>query len=181
MSARLPMAEQAPALVCLNLQRCYLEPSDRFYTPRAADALVHIRSCLQWARAKGLAIVHVQTRLSGRNAPPIAGFEPHPTESVVFKNTPSLFDSRELAHGALSIRDALVVGFTGAHDCVAAAVDARRLGLRLVFITDAIASPRLSRHEPQIVDEVLGAILGEWSGVISANELLKRDLLLAAV
>jgi hypothetical protein len=70
------------------------------------------------------------------------------------------------------------LGFTGAGDCVAAAVDAARLGVRLVFITDAIASPMISVHEPEVVEDVVNSVLQSWAACVTTSELFKRGLAL---
>jgi hypothetical protein len=177
MSAWANAAGSPPPLICLNLQTPFVDPTHSYYAPRAALALVHAQSCLSWARAKHMPVVHVHTRLKGVEASgPIRGFEPRASESLIFKQTPSFFDSGELRHAGARIRDALVLGFTGAGDCIAAAVDAARAGSRLIFVTDAISSPRLACHPPELVDSVVTSMLGEWSACVSTHELFAREL-----
>ena len=170
-----------PALICLNLQRNYLDPSSPQFVPRAAHALVHAQSCLGWARRRELPILHVHTLHGGASTPgskPISGCEPLSTEALVFKRSRSFFDSVEFAKGVGRARygDAFVLGFTGIRDCVAAAVDARRSGWRLVFVRDAIASEGLPPHDPTVVDAVLSAVLCELSGCANAADLIGRDV-----
>jgi hypothetical protein len=134
---------------------------------------------LYWARTRNLPVVHVHSRREdGVAAAPIPGFEPRPTESLIYKSTRSLFDSVELKRAVDPICQALVLGFTGAGDCVAAAVDAARLGVRLVFITDAVASPMISVHEPEVVEDVVNSVLQSWAACVTTSELFKRGLAL---
>jgi len=166
----------APMLVCLNLQLAYLDSGDRRVAPGALSALAHAQACLSWARGQDIRIVHVHSAHASReDAAPIPGFEPKPSEPLVRKCSDSLFDSAELTRMRPPLQHGLVLGFTGVRDCLAAAVDARRSGSKLIFITDAIASPGLPTDRNDSVDGAVNAVLGAWAPLITTAELLGRD------
>ncbi len=170
----------APVLVCLNLQRAYIDPRDRCYAPRGATALVHAGACVSWARRQNMPVWHVHTRTEGARSMPIPGFEPRPNERVLMKKSWSLFDSAEVARARPALQHAFVLGFTAAKDCVATAIDAERAGVRLAFITDAIASSSLPDQPAEVVDDVMASLLGEWAARVTTAELLRREPQLVA-
>lgn len=167
----------APVLVCLNLQRAYVDPLDSRYAPGGATALVHAGACLAWARRHGLAVWHVHTR-GGAGSTPIPGFEPRPNEPLLMKRSWSLFDSAELRRATPRLQHAFVLGFTAAKDCVATAVDAERSGVQLAFITDAIASSSLPNQPAEVVDDVMASLLEDWAVGITTAELLRCEPML---
>ena len=171
-------AGAAPMLVCLNLQAAYLDPRGESFAPRAFATLAQAQACLQWARGQELPVVHVHTRagLGRPAAPPIPGFEPRLSEPLVMKRSASIFDSDELERVRPRLEEAIVIGFSGLRDCVAAAIDAERAGARLVFVSDAIASTRLADHEPNLVDAFVAALISEWAPLVTTENLLRRDL-----
>lgn len=169
-----------PLLICLNLQRTYIDPRDACYAPRGAEALVNAGACLAWARRREMPVWHVHTRSIGARSAPIPGFEPRPSERLLMKQSWSLFDSAEVVHAKPTLERAFVVGFSAAKDCLATAIDAERTGVRLVFITDAIASPLLSNQPIEVFEDVLASLLSDWAvGVTTANLLRHQNRLVA--
>jgi nicotinamidase-related amidase len=169
-----------PLLICLNMQRIYIDPRDPSYAPRGAEALVNAGACLAWARRRELPVWHVHTRTIGARSVPIPGFEPRPSERLLMKQSWSLFDSIEVARAWPRLERAFIVGFTAAKDCLATAIDAERTGVRLVFITDAIASPPLSNQPIEIFENVLASLLSDWAvGITTADLLRHQNRLLA--
>ena len=164
----------APLLICLNLQRLYADPAHASYAPRSAEALVNAGACLAWARRQEMPVWHVHTRTLGARSVPIPGFEPRISERLLIKESWSLFDSIEVARAQPQLQRAFVVGFTAARDCLATALDAARAGARLVFITDAIASPPLSNQPIEVFEEVLASLLADWAASVTTAELLRR-------
>lgn len=163
---------EPPALICLNFQRWAFSSPHRSLLH--AGMLNRARACIDWARHQTLPLIHVHSfrpgsrREHGHGALP--GFEPLPTEILAFKSSASLFQSRELA-AAGPLRDALVIGFTAARDCIAAAVDAQRMGVRLLFVADAIASPDLTDLEPSAARGIQ-AVLEQFAALITTDELI---------
>jgi hypothetical protein len=170
------MRRPGPLFICLNLQRAFLDPASEVFVPRGAHALLHARSCLAWARERELSVLHAFTTFGpGPCNAPIAGFEPKPSETIIYKRTASLFGSVEIERASVELRDAFLVGFTGARDCVATAVDAERIGARLVFVTDAIASPAFGEMDPSMSDTITASILGQFGGRIATMDLVWRS------
>jgi nicotinamidase-related amidase len=170
----------APLLICLNLQRTYIDPQHAFYAPRGAEALVNVGACLAWARRREMPVWHIHTQSTGARALPIPGFEPRPCERVLTKQSWSLFDSAEVVCARPALERAFVVGFTAAKDCLAAAIDAERAGVRLVFITDAIASPPMSNQPIEIFEDVLASLLGAWAVGVTTADLMRHQHRLVA-
>lgn len=169
------------ALICLNLQRGYISRDNELFAPEAPRALINAQACLRWARGAGLAVVHVHTldRFDERaRGAPIDGYEPLPSEPLLFKRGASLFTSDECGYvGLADLAGALVLGFSGAFDCLATAVDAERLGARLVFVADAIASPRRDLRAGDEAMAGLGDILANFAAVTTTNQVLARAFL----
>ena len=165
-----------PSLLCLNLQRDYLDVGSPLFIPRGGEAALKARMCLWWARRQQLSIVHIHTVSASRSGS-IAGCEPLLGETLLFKTSASVFDSDEFSerYRGRAAFDAIVVGFAGSRDCLCAAIDAGRRQARLVFVSDAIASPALGAHDQTEVDAVLGSLLGELSASTSTLELMQRE------
>ncbi len=170
----------SPLLVCLNMQRPYLDPRDPCFAPRGPEALINAGACLAWARRQEMPVWHVHTRGLGARSIPIAGFEPRPSERLLMKQSWSLFDSVDVARASPPLQHAFVVGFTAAKDCLATAIDAERAGVRLVFITDAIASPPLSNQPIEVFEDVLASLLSDWAVGVTTADLLCRQSRLAS-
>lgn len=166
---------QSPVLVCLNLQRAYTDPRDECYAPQSTAALVHAGACLAWARRQEMPVWHVHTRTPGPRSAPIPGFEPRPNERLLMKRSWSLFDSADVARARPPLQHAFVLGFTAVKDCVAAAIDAERTGVQLVFVTDAIASSSLPNQPAELVDSMMASLLGEWAVTVTTADLLRRE------
>ena len=96
------------------------------------------------------------------------------------KQSWSLFDSVDVARASPPLQHAFVVGFTAAKDCLATAIDAERAGVRLVFITDAIASPPLSNQPIEVFEDVLASLLSDWAVGVTTADLLCRQSRLAS-
>lgn len=94
---------------------------------------------------------------------------------MTIKTTPSLFDSLHLARELAGTSAAFVIGFTGYQDCLAAAFDAQRHAVRLMFVSDAIASPAFSPYAPALSDALIGEMLGRLASATTTLELLQRE------
>ena len=106
------------------------------WAPGAARLLAH-------ARAEGWSVGHV---ISRRPRPgetpwrPVDGLAPWPSEPVYHREQPSAFSSDELcdALGGGTRAEAVLCGISVNGSCLATAMDALRLGLRLTVATDAM-------------------------------------------
>lgn len=169
------MKPPAPGLMCLNLQADILQPGARFM-PRAENVLANAHACLGWARRHELTVIHVFSSTSSRQAPtPIPGFQARPSEIIAFKRSLSIFDGDDVVRAITQCGNLFVLGFAGFEDCLAAAFDAPRHGARLAFVIDAISSPAFTRHAPEVVDAIVGDMLGALAGKITTSELLARE------
>lgn len=164
-----------PVLLCLNLHCAYIDPADLRYAPRGLDIISQAQACLSWARRQKVPVLHIHTNVqTHERLAPIPGCAPLPTEPVLQTSGWSVFASfARRASGPP--QDAFVLGFTGTQECVAAAVEAQQHRARIVFLTDAIASPRLSKHDPDVVDDVLAELLGQWGARLTTTDLLRCD------
>jgi nicotinamidase-related amidase len=104
---------------------------------------VNAAGLLSHARAEGWAIGHV---ISRRPRPgeaawrPVGGLSPTPSEPVYHREEPSAFSSRELSE-AVQHRprgEVVLCGVSTQGSCLATALDALRLKLRLTVATDAV-------------------------------------------
>lgn len=169
------MTGRTPAFVCLNLQRDAVGPGAR-QPPRARQVLANAQACLAWARRFELRVVHVFSRRRCETAAPIPGFHANANEVLAFKTSSSMFDNEDVVNVLRRARAAFVLGFMGHDDCLAAAFDAPKSEVRLIFVTDAIASPGLGGQSGEAIDAVIAAVLGELAGKITTTELLAREI-----
>lgn len=164
--------------MCLNLQETHLNSAHPLFVPSADRVLTRAQRCLKWARGFGLRIVHVHTIRAGDRAlcpsPPIPGFEPRASEAVIQKHAHSFFSSAEFARLEGAARDIIALGFTTTQDCLAAAIDADRVGARLAFVSDAIASTAMAPFGAEIVDAIALGVLAQFAGQVSSEELIAR-------
>ena len=111
-------------------------PCDAAWSANAARLLAH-------ARAEGWSVGHV---ISRRPRPgeiawrPVAGLAPAPSEPGYHRDEPSAFSSRELCDAlARDARSEVVLcGMSVQGSCLATALDALRLKLRLTVAGDAV-------------------------------------------
>lgn len=138
----------SPFLVCLDLQRSFLEAGP-LAAPRGADALVECARLIAFARARRWTVVHCYLRRPSGNlrierheARPIAGFEPRRAEPVIERATLSAYGNEafeallENAPG----RSALIAGLSASVTFMATAFDAFERGHRFVLASEALAS-----------------------------------------
>ena len=166
-----------PLLLCLNLQRCYMDPSSPLFVPRAAHVAINSQSCLSWARRVALPIVHVHNVIGGERPKPIAGCGPLSSEPLICKNTAAFFEGEEFRRLVFTDanQDAIVLGFTGIGDCLRLAIAAERHGARLIFVADAIGSPQIGAHDPLMLDDVVRTVLEQFGGSIRTSEILTLE------
>lgn len=171
------VAASRPLLICLNLQRRHIDAHSRLYVPRAFEVISCIHSCLAWARRTSIPLIYIHTQSADCAGNPIAGCEPRSSEAVFFKRSASFLQSAEFIRDRdLQALDAFVVGFTTGRDCIAAAADAERLGARLLFVSDAIASSSIGDHDASVLDSVLSSVLGEFAALVPSSNLLALEV-----
>lgn len=166
-----------PLLLCLNLQRCYMDPTSPLHVPRAAHIAINAQSCLSWARRMNLPIVHVHNAMDGRRSKPISGCRPLASEPLLSKNSLSFFEAEEFQRLVFTEArlNAIVLGFTGIADCLRLAISGERRGARLVFVADAIGSPQIGAHDPVLLDEVVTTMLEQFGSSVKTSEILTLE------
>lgn len=139
---------QAPLLICLDLQRSFVEHGP-LAAPRAPRALLECARLLSLARARRWDIAHCYFKraheplcIGQYEARPIPGFEPRANEPVLERMTLSAY-----GHGALfdlveaaPQRSALIAGLSASLTFLATAFDAFERGHRFVLAADALAA-----------------------------------------
>lgn len=137
-----------PLLVCLDLQRIFIEDGP-LRAPSGAEALLECARLLSHARRERWTIVHCFLRRAGGSMPigagqamPIPGFEPQCSEVVIERTTLSAYGHTafgRLLEGA-SKQSALVAGLSASITFMATAFDAFEHGHRFVVAADALAA-----------------------------------------
>jgi nicotinamidase-related amidase len=140
---------KAPFLLCLDMQRGFLEPG-LMHAPNAPRALVHARRMLGHARERRWRIAHCFLRAQAGPAPmnlhgarPIDGFEPLVREMVFERDSLSAYGNRDFADFMNGADEAaLVTGLSASVTLLATSIDAFERGHRLLFAGDALAGAR---------------------------------------
>ncbi len=166
-----------PLMLCLNLQRCHMDPASALYVPRAAHVSINAQSCMSWARRTGIPVAHVHGAMEGLHSKPISGCRPLSREPLFHKNGQSFFESEEFLRSVFtdSGRNIMVLGFTGIADCMRLAISSERHGGRLLFVADAIGTPQIRSLDPQLLDEVVTTVLEQFGGSVMTSEILTLE------
>lgn len=177
----------APLLLCLDIQRGFLEPG-LLHAPNAPRALVHGRRMLAHAREKRWRIAHCYLRaasgpasMSAHGARPIDGFEPHVREMVFERASLSAYGNRdffELMDGVKT--GALVTGLSASLTLLATTIDAFEHGHRLIFAGDALAGARggdADEGAHEAVARDVARFLGFYVGAADATPAQERFFL----
>ena len=132
-------------LLCLDALSVAPESDNDSGAPRRCDEAwsVNAARLLAHARAEGWAVGHV---ISRRPRPgevawrPVGGLSPTPSEPVYHREDPSAFSSAELCEAIQREPRGEVVlcGVSTQGSCLATALDALRLKLRLTVASDAV-------------------------------------------
>lgn len=137
----------APLLLCLDVQRAFLEPG-RFHAPNGPSALMHARRVLARAREQQWRIAHCLLRpfaapasMSKDSARPVEGFEPLTREMVFERDSLSAYGHNDF-HRLMESAEAgaLTIGLNASLSLLATSIDAFERGHRLILATDALAS-----------------------------------------
>lgn len=161
----------APLLVCLDLQRAFVEDGPHC-APHAASALLESARLLAHARRQRWRVIHCFLRraqgavsVEGRGALPAHGFNPRSTESVIERSTLSAYGNAGFAAliEATSHKTALIAGLSASMTFVATAIDAFERGHRLIVAAEALAAQDGSEAgatEHETVARDVAALLG---------------------
>lgn len=136
-----------PLLVCLDLQRVFIEYGP-LHAPHAPSALLESARLLAHARRHRWSVLHCLLRrpaspvlVDGDRALPVSGFGPQSNEAVIERATLSAYGHEAFASllNAAPQRTALVAGLSASVTFLATALDAFERGHRLVIAADALA------------------------------------------
>jgi nicotinamidase-related amidase len=169
------------ALVCLNLQDDYLNPSSPLYMENVESTLGTIGLVLSHARQKNWPIAHVHSRSAAPLSAcgwPIPGLQPKPSEPTFFKRTYSAFrcESALQTIREFGANTTFVVGFAFALDCLATAYCAAEMGIQITFVEDAIGTPAMGQYSPETILRVVRSILSPLAEFVSAKAILGYPL-----
>jgi nicotinamidase-related amidase len=169
----------APLLLCLDMQRGFLEPGP-LHAPNAPRALVHGRRMLGHARERRWRIAHCFRKAASGPSPmtanaarPIDGFEPRVREMVFERKSLSAYGDADFATLMnQTSAGALVTGLSASLTILATAIDAFERGHRLIFAGDALAGlvgseANASAHEAVARD--VARFLGFFVGAADAS------------
>jgi nicotinamidase-related amidase len=160
-----------PLLVCLDLQRAFIEDTP-LRAPHAAEALMEGARLVAFARRRGWTIVHCLLRRSaspvlvdGDLALPVSGFAPRSSEPVIERKTLSAYGHSAFATlmEAAPAKTALVACLSASITFLATAIDAFERGHSLVVAADALAAqdgPEAAAIDHQAVARDVAAQLG---------------------
>lgn len=137
-----------PLLICLDVQRVFLEPG-RFYTPNGARVLMHGRRLLDHARNERWQVAHCLLRppaapvaMNRQAARPVEGFEPLTREMVFERESLSAYGHPDFDRVvAKAEHGAIVIGLSASLTFLATSIDAFERGQRLLLARDAMAAP----------------------------------------
>jgi nicotinamidase-related amidase len=145
----------ARLLVCLDMQRAFLEPGP-LNAPHAGDALIHSRRLLAVARNRRWTIAHCLLRrdadplsIAHQGARPVHGFEPNTRELVFERNTLSAYGNADFARLMDHAGGCVVAGLSASLTLLATAMDAFEHGHQLVLAADAIGAQGGSQASAQ--------------------------------
>lgn len=129
-------------LLCLDALSVTPDSDDRDEPPSGAWSANAVQ-LLEHARSEGWSVGHaISRRPRPGEAPwrPVRGVAPTPSEPVYHREQPSAFSSPELREALTrsSRVEVVVCGVSIQGSCLATALDALRLGLRLTVAMDAV-------------------------------------------
>jgi hypothetical protein len=161
-----------PYLVCLNLQ----QTSDADVCDALGAVLWRARSCLHWARAAAIPVVHVHTlRIGEVWSPPIPGFEPLHTEVVIVKPAGAPFKESEWGRsGAAMGRRFLLVGLSLNLDALEAALAGGERQTRIVLIRDALGMENTRLPPDESALDRARQLLGACAAAADTRDLITR-------
>lgn len=137
----------APLLVCLDLQRAFVEPGP-MHAPHAASALLECARLIAYARRRRWTIVHcllqradLPVQVWGEHALPVSGFAPRNYEPVIERAALSAYGNRAFATllESAAHKTAVVAGLSASVTFMATAIDAFEHGHHLIVAADALA------------------------------------------
>jgi len=169
------------ALVVIDAQQEYFAPAGKVVLPGGPAAVARIADALAWARAQGLAVVHVvhESRKPGAAifAPGSPALEVHPAarpvpgEPVVRKHLPGSFTGTKLEEllRAQAVERVILAGFMTQMCVDTTAREAAHRGFQVTVLSDATAAMAVKGPDGETIpaEQVQRTHLGSLSGFLA--------------
>ena len=169
------------ALVVIDAQQEYFAPAGKVVLPGGPAAVGRIADALAWARAQGLAVVHVvhESRKPGAAifAPGSPALEVHPAarpvpgEPVVRKHLPGSFTGTKLEEllRAQAVERVILAGFMTQMCVDTTAREAAHRGFQVTVLSDATAAMAVKGPDGETIpaEQVHRTHLGSLSGFLA--------------
>ena len=169
------------ALLIIDAQQEYFAPAGKMVLPDGPKALTQVAKTLEWARAKGVPVVHITHESRRPNAttfvPGSPAVEIHPAvtpkpgETVIRKHLPGAFTGTPLEEHLrkLAIEQVIVSGFMTQMCCDTTTREAAHRGFKVLFLADATAAMDLKAPDGSVIphDQVHRTHLASLSGFLA--------------
>lgn len=179
------------ALLIIDAQQEYFAPAGKMVLPDGPKAVKRIARTLEWARTKGVPVVHIVHESRRPNAatfvPGSPALEIHPDvapkpgESIVKKHMPGAFTRTQLEEHLkkLGVEQVIVSGFMTQMCCDTTTREAAHRGFKVILLSDATAAMDLKAPDGSVIphDQVhrthLASLSGFLAQVKSSDEVAK--------
>lgn len=169
------------ALLIIDAQQEYFAPIGKLVLPDGPTAVSRIARTLEWARAGGVAVIHVTHESRRPNATTFVPGSPalaiHPAvaptsgEPVVQKHLPGSFTGTGLEERlrVLGIEQVIVSGFMTQMCCDTTTREAAHRGFKVLFLADATAAMDLKAPDGTLIphDQVHRTHLASLNGFLA--------------
>jgi len=181
------------ALLIIDAQQEYFAPIGKMVLPDGPKAVTKIAKTLEWARAKGVPVVHITHESRRPNATTFApgspaleihpAVAPKPGETVIQKHLPGAFTGTPLEEHLrkLGIEQVIVSGFMTQMCCDTTTREAAHRGFRVLLLADATAAMDLKAPDGSIIphDQVhrthLASLNGFLAQVTTSDDLTSKN------
>jgi nicotinamidase-related amidase len=179
------------ALLIIDAQQEYFAPVGKMVLPDGLKAVKQIARTLDWARAKGVPVVHITHESRRPNAtiflPGSPALEIHPAvapkpgEPVIQKHLPGAFTGTPLEEHLrkLGVEQVIVSGFMTQMCCDTTTREAAHRGFKVLILSDATAAMDLKAPDGtmiphnQVHQTHLASLNGFLAQVTSSDEITK--------
>lgn len=169
------------ALLIIDAQQEYFAPVGKMVLPDGPKAVQRIAKTLEWARAKGLPVIHIIHESRRPNAatfaPGSAALEIHPAaapqpgETVIKKHLPGSFTGTLLEEHLrnLGIEQVIISGFMTQMCCDTTTREAAHRGFKVLLLSDATAAMDLKAPDGSVIphDQVHRTHLASLNGFLA--------------
>jgi nicotinamidase-related amidase len=175
---------EIPTVVMVDIQQEYIAAPRLLAIPDIEPALANCRMVLEHSRKIGLPIAFVRllddSAFFNRATPFvqwIEGFEPHRSEMIFERSSPSCYSSELFASLMDQNRGGIVLaGFAGESACLSTLVDAYHRGHKVTYLADASASHALDDIAACDVHRSISKVCGLYGDVHETSEWIASTL-----